>query len=78
MNPDERTGEVMIDRAARDLEVIKLQRMLLKVLGHTWYYSTSCLHDQHEHCRSAVSIDGEGKNPGTCKWCPAKCICPCH
>lgn len=42
------------------------------------YLSTSCLHFVHEHCRSAVNIDGDPKEPGTCKHCPARCICLCH
>ncbi len=58
--------------------MIAIQRALLRLFGHRWYYSTSCLHDVHEHCRSAVSIDGDAKPPGTCKWCPAQCICRCH
>jgi len=41
------------------------------------YLSTSCLHSQHEHCRSDVGPHGR-KVPGQCKWCPAMCVCPCH
>ncbi len=49
-----------------------------RVLGHRFYYSTSCRHEQHEHCRSTASMHGGTKKAGTCKWCPAGCICPCH
>jgi hypothetical protein len=46
--------------------------------GEHYYLSTSCFHGVHEHCRSAVNIYGNPKEPGTCKWCPAVCICRCH
>jgi hypothetical protein len=58
--------------------VIWLYRAALRALGHRWYYSTSCLHDQHAHCRCATAIDGKPKKRGECKWCPAVCICRCH
>lgn len=40
------------------------------------YISTSCLHGDHEHCRSAVNAAGGEKTPGTCKHCKAVCRCP--
>lgn len=40
-----------------------------------FYLSTSCLHGDHEHCRSAVNVDGDPKRPGTCKHCGAVCRC---
>ncbi len=49
-----------------------------RVVGHRWYFSTSCRHTEHEHCRSTVSAHGGTKKPGTCKWCPTRCLCPCH
>lgn len=45
--------------------------------GHI-YLSTGCLHGRHDHCNSSVNIAGGPKEPGVCKWCPARCICPCH
>lgn len=42
------------------------------------YLSTACHHGVHDHCRSATSIDGGTKEPGTCKFCDAKCRCDCH
>lgn len=42
------------------------------------YLSTGCLHDDCEHCRSTVAADGHTKTPGTCKFCTAVCVCPCH
>lgn len=39
------------------------------------YISTSCLHGEHEHCRSAVNAAGGEKTPGTCKFCTAVCRC---
>lgn len=45
--------------------------------GHT-YLSTSCLHDVHDHCRGTVSVTGGPKEPATCKYCPARCVCGCH
>ena len=47
--------------------------------GEHLYLSTSCWpHEQHEHCRSAINIDGGPKQGGTCKWGPERCICECH
>ena len=47
--------------------------------GEHRYLSTSCWpHEQHEHCRSAINIDGGPKQGGTCKWGPERCICECH
>lgn len=45
---------------------------------HTDYLSTACRHEVHKHCRSATASDGAIKEPGTCKFCDAKCICWCH
>jgi len=45
--------------------------------GHD-YLSTACLHEVHQHCRSAVNEDGQPKVPGTCKFCSARCRCTCH
>lgn len=50
------------------------------------YLSTGCLHgDQvlpdgrtgHEYCRSETGGAGL-KTPGQCKFCSARCQCPCH
>lgn len=43
--------------------------------GQHWYVSTACLHGKHEHCRSVRAVDGTVKDPGTCKFCPAVCLC---
>lgn len=45
---------------------------------HTDYLSTACRHEKHQHCRSTTAADGTTKEPGTCKFCDAKCICYCH
>lgn len=45
---------------------------------HTDYLSTACRHEKHQHCRSTTAADGAAKEPGTCKFCDAKCICYCH
>jgi hypothetical protein len=44
--------------------------------GEHLYLSTACLHGEHQHCRSAVNADGQPKQPGTCKFCDAVCVCP--
>lgn len=44
--------------------------------GHI-YLSTGCLHDQHTYCQSMTGLNG-AKRPGECKFCGAKCFCPCH
>lgn len=41
------------------------------------YLSTSCLHGQHDYCASMVGYQGE-KRPAQCKFCAARCVCPCH
>jgi hypothetical protein len=54
--------------------------------AHT-YLSTACLHattepgreDLHAECAiDATRWDGTHKTAARCKWCPARCICPCH
>lgn len=40
------------------------------------YLSTACLHGWHDYCRAPVGIEGP-KKPATCKWCDARCVCPC-
>lgn len=43
------------------------------------YYSTACHHDLHKECQTdATRWDGTHKIAGTCKWCQAPCVCPCH
>jgi hypothetical protein len=52
------------------------------------YLSTSCLHadadgrpELHVYCRSRVGSNGEtewAKEPSSCKFCGARCICECH
>lgn len=62
-----------------DAHVVLYITMLKKLTqenGHV-YLSTSCLHDKHHYCRSAVGQAGP-KVPGVCKFCKAPCICPCH
>ncbi|CAM5428165.1 MULTISPECIES: hypothetical protein [Streptomyces] len=44
--------------------------------GHA-YLSTGCLHGEHGYCQGAHGLAG-AKVPAKCKWCDAKCICPCH
>lgn len=41
------------------------------------YLSTACLHRRHDYCQAPVGHSGR-KKPATCKFCDAKCICPCH
>jgi hypothetical protein len=41
------------------------------------YLSTGCLHGQHEYCQNMIGQQGV-KRPGQCKFCDARCICPCH
>lgn len=47
------------------------------LLGEHKYTSTGCLHGQHAYCQSNAGLAGR-KKPGVCKWCEAKCQCPCH
>jgi hypothetical protein len=41
------------------------------------YLSTSCRHGQHAYCQARKGLAGD-KEPSTCKFCDAKCICDCH
>jgi hypothetical protein len=47
-----------------------------------FYLSTGCLHDTeegHAFCRvEARRYDGTTKTAATCKFCGARCVCPCH
>lgn len=44
--------------------------------GHR-YLSTGCLHGHHSYCQSSRGPAGD-KTPATCKFCDARCVCPCH
>lgn len=41
------------------------------------YLSTGCLHGRHDYCQNKHGQAGP-KRPGECKFCGAKCTCPCH
>lgn len=41
------------------------------------YLSTACHHGRHDYCAAMVGVQGE-KRPATCKFCDARCVCPCH
>ncbi|ONK10360.1 hypothetical protein STBA_10820 [Streptomyces sp. MP131-18] len=41
------------------------------------YLSTGCLHGRHDYCQNREGQAGS-KTPATCKFCEAKCTCPCH
>lgn len=43
---------------------------------HT-YLSTGCYHNNHEYCASMTGYQGT-KRPAQCKFCNARCVCPCH
>ena len=55
------------------------------------YLSTSCLHGEHDYCKSAIvqelvphwadddsEILTRRKRPSECKFCAAPCVCKCH
>lgn len=46
------------------------------------YQSTSCVHGEHEYCKSATGSASGGetwaKVPSSCKFCGASCRCGCH
>lgn len=41
------------------------------------YLSTGCYHGDHEYCQSNTGLNGQ-KTPASCKFCGARCECPCH
>jgi hypothetical protein len=41
------------------------------------YLSTACFHGEHGYCDAMTGQQG-AKRPATCKFCPARCVCPCH
>ncbi len=45
--------------------------------GEHYYLSTGCLHGQHSYCNAMTGMQGV-KRAARCKFCDAKCICPCH
>jgi hypothetical protein len=45
--------------------------------GQHAYYSTGCRHGRHTYCQGKEGRSGP-KKPGQCKFCAAKCGCPCH
>ncbi|GGJ87053.1 hypothetical protein GCM10011583_18340 [Streptomyces camponoticapitis] len=46
-------------------------------LGTHVYLSTGCLHDEHAYCQGKTGLAG-AKTPAQCKFCAARCVCPCH
>ena len=66
------TAEPSPGRIADVLAALALSRQ-----GQHRYLSTACLHGEHDYCRSAQGQAGT-KTPGTCKFCPAQCVCDCH
>jgi hypothetical protein len=42
------------------------------------YLSTACHHGEHDYCAAPLRPDGTEKKPATCKFCEARCVCPCH
>lgn len=41
------------------------------------YLSTACRHERHDYCTAMVGLQG-AKRPARCKFCDARCVCPCH
>ncbi|WP_103512939.1 hypothetical protein [Streptomyces sp. SM13] len=41
------------------------------------YLSTGCLHGEHGYCQGNTGKVG-AKKPAECKFCGARCTCPCH
>ncbi|MEU4738149.1 MULTISPECIES: hypothetical protein [Streptomyces] len=56
--------------------VTVLTRLACRI-GHHYYLSTGCLHDQHDYCQNTRGQAGP-KQPAACKFCAAPCICTCH
>lgn len=48
------------------------------------YLSTACLHGEHLYCQAPAVMgepgvrDARRKIPAQCKFCDARCVCPCH
>lgn len=64
-----------MDNAQVQMFITTLQQMT-REHGHV-YLSTGCLHDDHDYCNAKTGAVGP-KAPAECKFCTAKCICPCH
>jgi hypothetical protein len=45
--------------------------------GTHHYLATGCLHGDHGYCQARSGAVG-AKTPSSCKFCGAKCVCPCH
>jgi hypothetical protein len=63
-------------KRANDLVTV-LQDALFRPDGRHLYFSTSCLHKDHDYCASMTGQQGR-KRPGRCKFCDELCVCPCH
>ena len=48
----------------------------MQLVNHL-YVSTACQHAIHEYCKSSEGARGP-KKAMTCKFCSARCLCPCH
>lgn len=56
--------------------------MTTDATGAHAYLSTACFHANHEYRKSAQAVSDHGetwtKSPSQCKFCAARCQCPCH
>jgi hypothetical protein len=73
----------IIERQVTEKDWPQMEGFLAAVVKAIWeehliYLSTGCLHGEHGHCCNSVSVEGEPKWPGHCKFCSSSCICPCH
>jgi hypothetical protein len=73
-------GSPDLRNAARILRM-KVLKPYQEQPGHT-YLSTSCIHDEHSYCSSPEGGNDHGdtwtKQPSSCKFCSAPCVCDCH
>jgi hypothetical protein len=64
-----------------EANIVQAARQAVEVLGepgeHRHYLSTSCVHGDHAYCQGDTGAAG-AKTAARCKFCPSKCVCPCH
>lgn len=73
---DRLTGELRAAEIDRDRLTATVEMLTGQGASHV-YLSTSCFHGEHDYCASMTGYQG-AKRGGQCKFCEAKCTCPCH
>lgn len=70
--------QLMAKAVAEHLGAVTAEQLgIVAASGQHVYLSTGCFHGEHTYCASMVGVQG-AKRPAQCKFCEARCVCPCH